>query len=120
MGVAVDPASHAVYVGNNGSDTVSVITVSPPSSPGNGSGAGAPQLADLYQAVQGVGPGASLADKIAQAQSDLASGDISDTCGTLGAFIHEVEAQSGTHIAADTASQLAAEARDIQAVLVCR
>lgn len=120
VGVAVDPTTHAVYVANSASNTVSMITVNPPSSPGHGSEAGAAPLADLDQAVQRVGPGASLTDKIAQAQSDLATGEIPDTCGTLGAFIHEVQAQSGKHIATDTASQLVAEAQDIQAVLVCR
>ena len=45
----------------------------------------ADQLADLATAVQGVGPGTSLIDKVALAQSDLASGDVTDTCGTLGA-----------------------------------
>jgi YVTN family beta-propeller protein len=38
-------------------------------------GAGA-ELAGLSQAVQGVGPGTSLPDKVSEAQSDLASGDV--------------------------------------------
>jgi hypothetical protein len=75
------------------------------------------QLADLYHAVQGVGPGSSLADKVSQAQSDLAAGDVTDASSTLGAFINEVTAQSGKSIPAGQASALIADARRIQAVL---
>ena len=56
------------------------------------------QLAGLYQAVQGVGPGTSLADKVHQAESQLASGDVTGTCDTLAAFVREVRAQSGKSI----------------------
>jgi len=44
------------------------------------------QLSDLYQAVQGVGPGKSLSSKIQQAESYLAAGDIADASSTLDAF----------------------------------
>ncbi len=111
FGVGVNPATHAVYVTNynHGTDgTVSVITPD-----------AATQLADLYQAVQGVGPGNGLSDKVAQAQAYLASGDIPDACATLGAFIHEVSAQSGKSIPPATADALIADARQIQAVLAC-
>jgi hypothetical protein len=77
----------------------------------------AAQLADLYQAVQGVGPGTSLADKIAQAQSYLAAGDITDASSALDAFIHEVAAQSGKSIPAGQASQMISDAQRIQAVM---
>jgi hypothetical protein len=77
------------------------------------------QLVDLRQAVQGVGPGTSLGDKVQSAQSYLASGDVADTCSTLTAFIHEVKAQSGKHIPVAQASQLIADAQRIQAVLAC-
>src|SRR6201999_3833776 len=66
----------------------------------------AAQLTDEYQAVQGVGPGASLANRIHQAQSDLAAGDTTGACSTLGAFINEVRAQSGKSIPTSQASQL--------------
>jgi serine protease len=79
----------------------------------------ADQLADLAKAVQGVGSGTSLADKVAQAQSDLGSGDVTDACGTLGAFGNEVQAESGVTIPPATAQQLIADAQRIQAVLAC-
>jgi hypothetical protein len=77
------------------------------------------QLVDLSQAVQGVGPGTSLGDKVQSAQSYLASGDVADTCSTLTAFINEVKAQSGKNIPVAQASQLIADAQRIQAVLAC-
>jgi len=79
----------------------------------------AAQLADLAQAVRGVGPGTSLADKVAEAQSDLASGDVADACGTLSGFVSEVGAQAGKHIPSATAQELIADAQRIQAVLAC-
>ena len=77
----------------------------------------AAQLAALHQAVQGVGPGASLADKIAQAQAYLAAGDSTDAISTLTAFINEVNAQAGKHIPASQAAQFIADAKRIQALL---
>ena len=77
----------------------------------------AAQLTDLHQAVTGVGPGTSLADKIAQAQADVAAGDSTDAISTLTAFINEVSAQSGKHIPSGQAAQLIADAKQIQAVL---
>jgi len=79
----------------------------------------ADQLADLAKAVRGVGPGTSLADTVAQARSELASGDVTDACGTLGDFVSEVQAQSGKTIRAATARKLIADAQRIQAVLAC-
>jgi surface antigen len=77
----------------------------------------AAQLADLHRAVQGVGPGTSLADKIAHAQAYLAAGDSKDASATLTAFINEVKAQAGKSIPSAQARQLIADARRIQAVL---
>jgi len=79
----------------------------------------AAQLADLYQTVQGMGPGTSLADKVALAQSYLAAGDVPDTCGTLGAFVQEVQAQTGHSVPPTTASTLITDAQRIEAVLSC-
>jgi hypothetical protein len=79
----------------------------------------AEQLADLALAVVGVGPGTSLADKVAAAQAYLAAGDISDACGTMNAFINEVKAQSGKSIPPATASSLITAAQQIRAVLGC-
>jgi len=79
----------------------------------------ADQLASLGQAVQGVGPGTSLADKITAAQSYLASGDTADACSTLTLFINQVKAQSGKMIPAGQAAQLITAATRIPAVLGC-
>ena len=80
----------------------------------------AAQLSDLASAVQGVGPGKSLAEKVHAAQSSLAAGNIGQTCSTLGAFIHEVRAQAGKKIGSSQARQLIADAQRIQAVLSCQ
>jgi hypothetical protein len=79
----------------------------------------AEQLSDLLTAVQGVGPGTSLAGKVQQAQTSLAAGDVADTCGTLGGFIHEVQAQAGKSISNAQAQQLVDMATRIQAVVGC-
>lgn len=77
------------------------------------------QLSALHQAVVGVGPGTSLADKISQAQSYLAAGNTPAACSTLTGFIQEVQAQTGKKIPAATASQLITAAQRIQNVLGC-
>ena len=77
------------------------------------------QLADLGTAVVGVGPGKSLADKIAEAQADVAANDIDDACGVLGAFVHEVKAQTGKKITLAEAASLTADAARIESVLGC-
>ena len=79
----------------------------------------AEQLSDLANAVTGVGPGTSLADKVASVQSDLAANDTGDACGTLNAFINEVNAQTGKHIKADMAASLIEAAHRIEAVIPC-
>jgi serine protease len=79
----------------------------------------AAQLADLAQTVTGVGPGTSLAKKVARAQSDLAAGKTAKACRTLGAFTKEVRAQSGKSITPSTAQQLIADAKSIQTALAC-
>jgi YVTN family beta-propeller protein len=79
----------------------------------------AAQLGDLYQAVKGVKQGTSLSQKVAQARSYLASGDVVHTCSALGAFLRTVAARSGRSIPAATASTLIADAQRIQAVLTC-
>jgi hypothetical protein len=76
-------------------------------------------LAELANLVQGVGPGTSLADKVAQAQAYLNSDDVPDTCSTLKAFINEVKAQMGTTIKPSLASDLIARAQRIRQLLEC-
>lgn len=71
------------------------------------------------QAVQGVGPGTSLADTVVTVQSYLSLGDTSDTCSALGALLREVQAQSGKSIPAAEAAQLTAGVERIETVLGC-
>lgn len=79
----------------------------------------AEQLSNLASAVNVVGPGTGLADKVASVQSYLSSGDTADACGTLGAFIDEVKAQSGKSISASTAATLISTAQRIEALIGC-
>jgi hypothetical protein len=79
----------------------------------------AAQLVDLARAVTGVGPGSSLADKIASVQSYLARGDTRDACGSLSAFLHEIAAQSGKSIPVANATTLMAAAQQIETVIPC-
>ena len=70
--------------------------------------------------VKGVGPGTSLAAKVASVTSDLSANDRSDACGTLNAFIHEVKAQTGTTIKPATLAQsLIGDAQRIEGVIPC-
>ncbi len=79
----------------------------------------AAQLADLASAVEGLRAGISLSDKVQATQSYLATGDTTDACSTLNAFIHEVKAQTGKAITSTEASQLITDAERIQAVIGC-
>ncbi len=79
----------------------------------------AAQLSDLGAAVNNVGPGKSLADKVKAAQTALGRGDVPGTCSILGAFVSEVKAQSGKKIPATKAATLIADARRIKTVLGC-
>jgi len=79
----------------------------------------AEQLAHLGAAVSNVGPGKSLANKVKDAQTALATNDIPATCSTLGAFISEVNAQSGKKIPPATAATLIALGAQIRSVLAC-
>lgn len=77
------------------------------------------ELSDLAGAVAGVGPGGSLATKIAQAQSALGGSDFVSACSSLGAFVNEVSSQTGKGISADQAAAVLAQANRIRAVLAC-
>ena len=79
----------------------------------------AEQLADLRHAVQDVGPGRSLVDKVEAAQGAYAAGDEARSCEILHAFINEVKAQAGKKISASTATPLIADATRISAVIGC-
>ena len=78
------------------------------------------QLADLLNAVTGVGSGTSLADKVKAAQSAYTAGNHPLACEILNASINQVKAQSGRSIDAQTtAAALIADAQLIRAVLGC-
>ena len=77
------------------------------------------QLADLRTAVDGIGPGYSLINKISYVQAALANNDVPGGCSILSAFVNEVGAQSGKKIPVGTAASLIADASRIQAVLGC-
>lgn len=77
------------------------------------------QLADLRAAVTGVGPGTSLADKVAAAQAALAADDVPETCSILAALVNQLNAQSGKSIDRTTAAGRIADAQRIRAVLGC-
>lgn len=76
-------------------------------------------LQALLDQVQGVGPGHSLAAKVQEALNDVNAGHISDACGTLGAFIHEVNAQTGKTISPKQAKELITAVQQIEAILGC-
>jgi hypothetical protein len=77
----------------------------------------AEQLKALAAAVEGLGPGTSLSDKVAAAQRALASGDLRATSARLTALVNEVKAQSGKKIPPGRAQELTAAASRIKAVL---
>jgi hypothetical protein len=79
----------------------------------------APLLELLHSAVIGIGPGRSLADKVAIMQAYFAVPDIQSTCLTLDAFKNEVRAQRGKKIATALADQLTEDASAIMVVIPC-
>jgi hypothetical protein len=82
--------------------------------------AGVDALFDALQAaVTGVGPGTSLADKVALAKGYADANDTANACGTLNAFINEVNAQTGKKITPAQAASFIAQAQAIEALLGC-
>ena len=72
---------------------------------------------NLMQGIQN-----SLDAKLQNAEMALESaksGSLTSTCGMLGAFINEVEAQSGNRITSNQAAQLIAAAQSIHTVVGC-
>lgn len=76
-------------------------------------------LATLLMEVRGVGPGTSLADKVAMAQTYYAVPDIQATCAVLAGFVNEVNAQAGKKISQQLDTKLIADALAIEAAIVC-
>jgi hypothetical protein len=79
----------------------------------------AAQLSRLADTVLGVGPGGSLEDKVRNAQSELASGNMISACSVLTDFVNEVKAQTAKSIPATDSSRLIASAERIRAVIAC-
>jgi hypothetical protein len=79
----------------------------------------ADQVDNLRDAVDGVGPGTSLADKVNDARAALAEEQVARACSILNDFISQVRAQPRRIIPAPTASLLIADATRIRAVLAC-
>jgi streptogramin lyase len=79
----------------------------------------AEELADLSDAVAGIGPGRSLAAKVAVIQDHVAADDTADACTTLGDFLNEVNAQTGKRLGTAEAASLNSQAQDIEAALDC-
>ncbi|MHB1535250.1 MAG: hypothetical protein ACYC1D_11725 [Acidimicrobiales bacterium] len=76
-------------------------------------------IADLLTAVQGVGPGHSLAAKVSAAEKAFAKGHTTAGCRILSAFIHEVQALSGKKITATQARTLIADANQVRSTNNC-
>lgn len=74
------------------------------------------QLTELAGAVEGVGPGASFANKVA---AMLATDDTVEVCDELTAFTHEVNALSGKKLETAKAASLVRRAQVIAAALGC-
>jgi hypothetical protein len=94
-------------------DNVSVVQTSPPVPV-------AEQLDALLSTITGVGPGQSLAAKVAQAQSYYAVPDIPDTCAVPSAFVNEVSAQEGKKILQVLAKQITVDAQAIMTTIGCQ
>ena len=76
-------------------------------------------LAQLGELVEGIGPGTSLADKVAVAQAYLGTGDVPNACSILNAFMKEVRAQTGKTINEAVADDLVARAQRLKTLLGC-
>ena len=79
----------------------------------------AEMVGDLSTAVQGEGPGKSLSQKVAQIQKSIDAKDNALSCKRLGAFLHEVKAQSGKSLSSDLAASLTLRANHIEGTLAC-
>jgi hypothetical protein len=101
-----------VAVANPGKNNVSVLlNVGPPPV--------SPLLAALLTEVTGVGPGKSLANKVALAQTYYAAKDVQATCAVLTGFVNEVKAQAGKKIAHTLDAKLIADANAIETAIDC-
>lgn len=77
------------------------------------------QLGQLHAAVTDVGPGASLARKVAVLEAAVADGDTAGACRGIGAFLNEVDAQTGKKLSVAQAASFTSQAEQIEAALGC-
>ncbi len=80
------------------------------------------QIKNLIEMVSGLehGVATSLNAKLQNALQAVDRGNLHRACGSLGAFVNHVEAQSGKHLAMAQADQLLVGAAGIEAALGCR
>ena len=82
-----------------------------------------PHVGDLVNLVKSFGLKQGIANsliaKLGSAQSAIARGDLSTACGVLGAFINEVQAQTGKAITSSQATQMIAMATAVKSSLGC-
>ena len=79
----------------------------------------ADEVRDLLAAVQGVGPGKSLNDKVQEIHGLIAANQKAKTCAAIVAFKNEVKAQTGKQIPTATAAALQYEADRVAASVGC-
>lgn len=110
QGVFASSASSGVYFSASWDYTLS-LTVQP-SDP-------SVLLAQLRDSVTGLGPGTSLADKVARAQDSYDVSDVPATCAALADFLNQVSAQTGKKLGPEAASRLTGDAQVIMAAISC-
>lgn len=76
-------------------------------------------LDDLLAAVRGVGPGTSLADKVAAMRSYYTSRDSAAACSMLSDFLNQLEAQAGKKLTSSQATSLMGQAYALQTAFGC-
>jgi streptogramin lyase len=113
-----DQAGHQLSCTITATYALLAVTVSATSAQVEVRGA-AEQLSELGAAVAGVGPGTSLADKVAGVEGEVAAGDTQDACSDLVAFTNEVNAQTGKRLAPAQAASLLDRVQGIETALGC-
>lgn len=79
-----------------------------------------PTLQQLLTDVTGIGPGKSLANKLALAQTYLDVPDVQAACAVLSDFLNEVRAQKGKRLSTESADKLTADAGAIMTDIGCQ
>jgi streptogramin lyase len=113
-----DQAGHQLSCAVTATYPLLAVTVSATSAQIAVKGA-AQQLSELAAAVAGIGPGASLADKVAAVEADVAANDTESACSDLVAFTNEVDAQTGKKLAPTQAASLLDRVHGIDAAFGC-